>query len=147
PCRVSWPGGSRGCGKADGGGVFGGCLPVSPAQFRPLKIRQGAMDEGPAQSDAPVRGNHPKVLDRADGAVVHDALNRGNVALGTGDQPRGPGQEAGLAADLAHQPLASVAVSQAREHVGVDLMAEALEFDLGVVSQQGLLPGYPDKAA
>ena len=103
--------------ELDGGGVLGGHLEVGPAQPGLVEALEGLADQGPAQPHARGRRGHAQVLDRADRAVVHHPLDGADVALGAGDQPGRAGQEARLAADLAHQPLAAVAVAQAGEDV------------------------------
>ncbi len=51
--------------------------------------------------------------------------------------------EAGLAADLPHEPLAAEAVPQAGEDLGIDLLAEGEELDLRVAVNERFLPGDP----
>src|SRR5262249_16397536 len=131
--------------EADGGRVLGRHLEVGAAESGLVEAFEGLADQGPAQPQAAVRGDHAQVLDRANRAAVHHALDGAAGSRGAADQPGRRGQEARLAADLAHQALAAGAVAQAREDVRVDLTPETQELDLGVLIDERLLPGDPVK--
>jgi hypothetical protein len=75
----------------------------SAARLKSAATRRQPSAEGVAQAEPAVDRHDADVLDGADGSAIDHPLDRPAIALGAGDQPAGLGEEARLAADLAHQ--------------------------------------------
>jgi hypothetical protein len=122
--------------ELDGGAILGCHFQVSSLEPRLAKSGQCPVNQSATQPQSPVWGKHSHILDCPDRALVHDPLHRADVTSGAGDQPGRAGQKAWLPPDLAHQPAASGSISQAREHISVDLADETEILYFGVLLQE-----------
>jgi hypothetical protein len=124
--------------KTDGSLVLCRNFQVDPPETRLDESSESSTQKTGSQATFSVQGSNPQVLYGPPTVSIADPLNGSAyfpwapINPSTYGQPGCPWQETFLLGDLPHETLAAGQLSKTREHVGVDLIAEAEMLRLGV---------------